>query len=144
MSEYRFSKKGKIDVTSSSLLLFSIPIIILIYISRFAYLYYITWIPLLWLIYNLFVALLYVWTTVFVVDEKGFIARSALDITKTVLWEDIEDIKTVKHKTNITSLKIFAKSDKRPFVLQDTIENHEKFFETILNNFHKLRHHNTN
>jgi len=132
MNKYTFSKKGKIDVTLSSLLIFSIPIIALIYISRFARLYYITWIPVLWLAYNLFIALLYVWTTVFVVDEKGFTARSALDITKTVLWENIEDIKIVRRRTKITNLKIFIKGDKHPFVLQDTIENHEELFETIL------------
>lgn len=137
MKQYIFSKIGKIKVSFSLLLSFGFPVIILIYISRFVYLYYFTWIPILWIVYSMFSGLLYIWTTVFKITEEGFVANTALNISKTILWRNIEDIKIVNNKGNISRLELKIKGEAKLFILENTIENHQDLFETILNNVKK-------
>lgn len=132
MNRYIFSTKGKTrDILRDTFVLGSI-IAISIYISRFAKLYYFTWIPILWSSYNLFGRIFYVCTTTFSTDENGLVVKSILNVSSKILWQEIKELEVVRHKSKIVAINIFLKEENIDLRLWNDIENYEELFNEIL------------
>ena len=133
MESYKISTWGKIINEFLSTLGFGILILILLWLGKIAYLRYIVWLPILWLIYTYFFGFMYNWTVSFSVDDEGLIVKSILGTSVKIFWFEIEKIVPIKRKDKIKELRIFKKGKKRPIlILEKSIINSKELFDSIL------------
>ncbi len=137
MNSYIFSTRGKIKDIFRDVFFHGSIIAVSIYISRFAKLYYFTWIPILWSIYNLFGRIFYVCTTTFSIDENGLIVKSILNVSSRISWQEIKKLEVIRHDSKIVEINISPKEKNTDLRLWDDIENYEELFNEILTNVKK-------
>jgi hypothetical protein len=125
---YKFSTRGKIENTLRVTIFFGLIVVGLIFLGRISFLKYIVWLPLLWIIVQLFRRIIHFWTTTFEMDNESLLMISGFNAVTKIHWRDIRKVKHYQHG----SISIFLKEEKRPWFLEDNIENYEELFKAII------------
>ncbi|MDP2939713.1 MAG: hypothetical protein Q8O13_06535 [Candidatus Omnitrophota bacterium] len=133
MKIYKFSIAGKLKEIVRNVLIYGVSIGFLIFISRFARLYYIAWIPMLWLGYQAFCNIFFVCAITFSISEDGISINNILNIVNMIKWNDIKKIETTRRKSKIISIYVYTKIKGWDFFrLWDGIINFEEMANEIL------------